>query len=79
MKKLVLVLAIVFAFGVTFALNVPVQTEKANTEIVSSVKSDEKDKKEAKSEKKEGSSEKSAEAKKACCSEKKACDEKKAE
>ncbi|MGD9930069.1 MAG: hypothetical protein AB7U05_08615 [Mangrovibacterium sp.] len=79
MKKLVFVLAVVFAFGVTYALNVPVNVEKAGTEQVSSMSQDDKEKKkECCAEKKEACSEKkTAEEKKACCAEKKSCGEKK--
>lgn len=72
MKKLVLVMAIVFAFGVTYAGNLDANTQTTNTEQVSSVNHDEKDKKEAKTEKKATKSEsKACSEKKACCSEKK--------
>ena len=72
MKKLVLVLAIVFAFGVTYALNIEASSPKASTEQTSTA--DEKEKKEAKTEKKEACSEKKS---KECCSKKKACSDKK--
>ena len=69
MKKLVLMLAIVFAFGVTYAGNMATDVQTTKTEKVSTVKKDEKDKKEAKAEKKEGCEKK-------CCSEKKSCGDK---
>ncbi len=69
MKKLVLVLAIVFAFGVTFAVNM--QTTNPDVVIEQVTDNDEKEKKEAKKEKSECSKDKK------CCSEKKCCDKKK--
>lgn len=72
MKKLVLVLAIVFAFGVTYALNIQADSPKAATEQVSD--NDKKEKKEAKTEKKKACSDKKS---KKCCSKKKACSDKK--
>jgi hypothetical protein len=78
MKRLVLVMAIVFAFGVTYASNGTVEVKKAKTEQVSTVDKDKKEAKAEKSEKKEGCSKKEG-----CCkdksksSEKKSTDEKK--
>jgi hypothetical protein len=72
MKKLVLVMAIVFAFGVTYAGNLTADVQTTGTEQVSSVNQDEKDKKEAKAEKKATKSgTKACSEKKACCSDKK--------
>lgn len=71
MKKLVLMLAIVFSFGVSATYAVDVQNTK--TEQVSTLNKDEKDKKEAKAEKKGDCASKSE---KKCCSSKKACDDK---
>ena len=44
MKRLVLVMAIVFAFGVTYASNGTTEVQKASTEQVNSNKPDEKKK-----------------------------------
>lgn len=73
MKRLILVMAIVFAFGVTFATANTTPVQKARTEKVSTINKDEKDKKEAKTEKKATCTEK-----KACCSYKSSCDKKEA-
>ncbi|WP_321285405.1 hypothetical protein [uncultured Sunxiuqinia sp.] len=71
MKKLILMLAIVFAFGVSASYAVNVQETK--TEQMSTMSKDDKVKKEATADKKEG-----CEKKKACCDKKKAsCDKKK--
>ena len=71
MKKLVLVLAIVFAFGVTYALNMEAPTQTQATEQVSNADEKEK-KKDAKacSKKKKDAKECS---KKKKCSSKKSC------
>lgn len=70
MKKLVLMLAIVFAFGVTYAGNLAAENQKAATEQVPS--QDDKDKKEAKADStKAKADKKSCSEKKACCSDKK--------
>ena len=73
MKRLILVMAIVFAFGVTFATANTTPVQKARTEKVSTINKDDKDKKEAKTEKKGTCTEK-----KACCSDKSTCDKKEA-
>ena len=73
MKRLILVMAIVFAFGVTFANSNTTEVQKARTEKVSTINKDDKDKKEAKTEKKESCTEK-----KACCGTKSSCDKKEA-
>lgn len=77
MKRLVLVFAIVFAFGVTYALNNSTNVQKASTEQVSTIGQDEddKDKKEAKAEDKKECSEKKA-SKSKSCSDKKASESK---
>jgi|GEM_PF-1575647 len=79
MKRLVLVMAIVFAFGVTYASNINKEGKKAKTEQVNSVSTDKKETKKA--EKKEGCCEKKegcSEKKEGCCSDKsKSSEEKK--
>ncbi|WP_299584613.1 hypothetical protein [uncultured Sunxiuqinia sp.] len=74
MKKLVLVLAIVFAFGVTYAGNAVSDKKETKTEQVSTVDKDKKEKKTAKTEKKEDCATKSE---KKCCSKKTDCGDKK--
>ena len=74
MKKLVLVLAIVFAFGVTYAGNSVSDVKETKTEQVSTVEKDKKEKKTAKTEKKEDCATKSE---KKCCSQKTTCGDKK--
>jgi len=66
MKKLVLVLAIVFTFGVTYAGNMAAADKETKTEQVATA---EKDSKTKKAEKKKGDCEKK-------CSEKKSCGDK---
>ncbi len=64
MKKLVLVLAIVFTFGITYAGNMAAPDKETKTEQTATAEKDSKTKKaEKKSEKK-------------CCSEKKSCGDK---
>ncbi|HKJ40459.1 MAG TPA: conotoxin [Sunxiuqinia sp.] len=79
MKKLILMMAIVFAFGVTFASANTTTVQKARTEQTATISKDNKDKKEAKADKKEASTEtKTCDKKesKSCCSGKKSCDKK---